>query len=228
MADSLLDLYTAKRQEIPELGQIHKYLMDSGNDLGMRYYNLKSGTLGQYGQGVVELDPNQTGYGTRAASNVLTHELTHALDDQMNTQSIWQKNKNPESRQFAEAYDKLDPRAALESQIAYERQLPGIKHNVRTNQLETMYNDRSPRDNRLYRGTSPELRAHAVGDVTVPMSKTYLEDRGLPEPPSHYNATLATENAILRDMSLRARKAPASPGFVEHHINQIRNLFSRQ
>ena len=44
MADSLLDLYTTKRQEIPELGQIHKYLMDTGNDLGMRYNNLKSGT----------------------------------------------------------------------------------------------------------------------------------------------------------------------------------------
>jgi len=114
--------------------------------------------------------------------NTVSHEMTHALHEAMKKYSSdykgFQETKSPVGNQFVDAFDKL--------WSPPEKLLPP-----------------KPLSNwEQYRYSPNEASAYGVGN-SLQFDPNFQQSR--PTPP-HLDATLATEQAILRDLFLRATK----------------------
>lgn len=126
-------------------------------------------------------------------TGTLMHELTHAVDTQIDDQA-WRIHKQfqrtPEQKNFYDAYGKL--KDTLVNPIFGDRNLPS-----RRIQLASMLGSQWQLENNDYRSTTPELAGFAIGNSVVP-------DRAYREGPPHLDATLATEFMTLLDLAHRA------------------------
>ena len=216
MADELIDVYNKLKAKDSNLQSLHDMLIKRDSNLTMGYGRLPSGTLGEYraamvGPRTLTVDPRQVGNDQDTLRQVLNHELTHAVGDELGTQSTWSKfyGNTPQSAIFSDAYDKLNPRKFLERYVELEtekaKKAPvgsakwDMRRGNRINEAQAILDDRNERGE-LYRGNPSELRAYGVGNSVVPKG---TEWRGS----SHLDSTMATEAAILNDLADRARES---------------------
>jgi hypothetical protein len=124
----------------------------------------------------------------------LTHELTHASQKAMVSQSLSKDAEDKQTKQqFLDAYSKLnyDPNKRGRSAFA-------------ASDLSNKLNPTWTEQNERYRASSNELPAWAMGDVANRNPLYRYDDYGAP---THLNPTLATERQILLDLATRDARA---------------------
>jgi hypothetical protein len=240
MADELIDVYNKLKAKDSNLQSLHDMLVERDSNLTMGYGRLPDDEIGRYSAAMVgprtlTVDRRKIGNDPDTLQQVLNHELTHAVDDELGTQSTWSKfyGNTPESAKFADAYDKLNPRKFLERYIELEtekaKKAPvssskwDMRRGNRINEAQAILDNRDKRGE-LYRGNPAELRAYGVGNSVVPKGAEWLGS-------SHLDSTMATEAAILNDLSNRARESELKyknqPGVLDQFKNWATKYFQK-
>ena len=192
-----LEELLAETAKYPQYGELVGYLTEREMMPPIEQRYLGSATRGRFKQngwgsnelpktGVIELN-----YGAGPSS--VLHELTHAADEQLDTQYYQAKYKKsdltPEEKRFVAAYTKLskNPTARNSNPAKWPRL-----------QLANKLSPEWAKEENQYRATMGELPAWGMGS-TVQRDRDY-------NPPLHLDPTMATEFLILMDLARRAKK----------------------
>jgi len=129
--------------------------------------------------------------------NTITHEMTHAAQRQLPRQYYSHRTETtPESRQFRDAYEKIDfnPAKSFRDPARYP--------------LRNFISRLAPdwfKSNLDYRTTEVELPAFAVGNASSMEAKEPVSS--YEPPPPHIDPTIATQMLMLLDLATRATRA---------------------
>lgn len=194
--------------ERPEYKALAEYLQSTNSMPPVSFNFLPSGATGEFVQkglfsntdtprtGKVALTDQflRRGNDPTNAIPTLTHELTHASQKAMISQSLRKDAEDQQSKQqFLDAYAKLNYDPSKRGRSAFAA-------NALANKLDPEWTAR----NEGYRAASNELPAWAVGDVSNRNPRYMYDDYNAP---AHLNPTLATERQILLDLATRDAKA---------------------
>jgi hypothetical protein len=194
--------------ERPEYAALAQYLTSRSAMPPVAFDYLPSGNTGRFTSrgffsngsipttGMVTLSDRflNRGYDPTNAVPSLTHELTHAAQNEMDYQKRQKEIADPQAKQqFLEAYSKLGYDATKRSRAAFAQ-----------NALANRLNPEWTAKNEGYRASAGELPAWAMGDVA---NRNPLNDYDPYGTPAHLNPTLATEYQILLDLATRDAKA---------------------
>jgi hypothetical protein len=194
--------------ERPEYAALQNYLTSRSAMPPVSFGYLSDGSTGQFaqkgffgnsnipntGQVTLTQDFLKRGYDPTNPIPTLTHELTHAAQKELISQSMQKDVIDQQAKQqFLDAYSK----------IVYDQNKRG-RNAFGPNALAYKLNPAWTESQEGYRASSGELPAWAMGNVANTNPLVNYDDY---KAPSHLNSTLATEYQILLDLATRDAKA---------------------
>lgn len=141
-----------------------------------------------------------------AGVDTLVHEVTHAVDRQIDRQFSEEKYppdmmwKGKGKNQFTEAYEKLNYSTEAHRDAPEKNPVQQLLKLIAPNWTE---------EKKDYRSTDGEAKAFGLANSSAPDSRVGMQNKA----PAHVDSTIATEMLILLDLAQRSMKTrPASQG----------------